>query len=86
MGELKDKTKGTFHEVKGKVTNDRSEELKGKAEKTWGNIQGKVNDVKDNLATDNETETRRSYSGDGYMTQDDAGAQDDSVGTLGHRS
>jgi uncharacterized protein YjbJ (UPF0337 family) len=49
MGELKDKVEGKITELKGKVTNDRSEELKGKAQQAWGAVQGKANDLSDAL-------------------------------------
>ncbi|MGE8546510.1 CsbD family protein [Alcaligenes sp. Marseille-Q7550] len=50
----KDRIKGVAHEVKGaiketvgKVTGNRSVELKGKAEKTAGALERKVGETKD---------------------------------------
>ncbi|MBJ7602299.1 MAG: CsbD family protein [Candidatus Dormibacteraeota bacterium] len=37
---MKDKIKGKAEEVKGKVTGDKGEELKGKARQGVGNVKG----------------------------------------------
>lgn len=47
MSEWKDKLQGKAREVKGKVTGDRGEELKGKAQEAWGDAEGKIDDLKD---------------------------------------
>jgi uncharacterized protein YjbJ (UPF0337 family) len=54
----KDKAKGTFHEVKGKVkekvgraTNDPALEAEGQIEQTRGKIQKKIGQVKKGLGT-----------------------------------
>jgi uncharacterized protein YjbJ (UPF0337 family) len=36
---MKDKMKGKAEEIKGKVTNDRSQELKGKARQRVGSVK-----------------------------------------------
>jgi uncharacterized protein YjbJ (UPF0337 family) len=54
---MKDKIKGSFHEVKGtikeevgKVTNDRNLKAKGKAEKKAGEVQQRIGRAKDTVA------------------------------------
>ena len=42
---MKDQVRGKAEEIKGKVTGDRSEELKGKARQTAGNAKSKVRDI-----------------------------------------
>lgn len=49
MSEWKDKLEGKAKELKGKVTGDRLEELKGKAQEARGEAKGKVNDLRDAL-------------------------------------
>lgn len=45
MGELRDKVEGKAREVKGGVTGDTGEELKGKAQQAKGNLEGAMNDA-----------------------------------------
>jgi uncharacterized protein YjbJ (UPF0337 family) len=47
MSGWRDKLEGKAKEVKGKVTGDRLEEMKGKAQESWGDAQGKMGDLKD---------------------------------------
>jgi uncharacterized protein YjbJ (UPF0337 family) len=54
---MKDKIKGSFHEVKGtikeevgKATNDRNLKAKGKAEKKAGEVQQRIGRAKDTVA------------------------------------
>ena len=42
---MKDQVRGKAEEIKGKVTGDKSEELKGKARQTAGNAKSKVRDI-----------------------------------------
>ena len=46
---LKDRVAGTFKELKGKATNDKTEELVGKIRKAKGKIKDKARDLKDDL-------------------------------------
>lgn len=46
---LKDRVAGTFKELKGKVTNDRTEERAGKLRKAKGKFKDKARDLKDDL-------------------------------------
>lgn len=48
----KDKIKGKFNEVVGKVTDDKSKELKGKAQQKTGEAKEKGKDIADNVAED----------------------------------
>jgi uncharacterized protein YjbJ (UPF0337 family) len=50
VSELRNTIKGTVEEAKGKLTGDRSEEVKGKARKAWGNLEGKMDDLRGDLA------------------------------------
>ena len=43
---MKDQVRGKAEELKGKVTGDRKEELKGKARQAVGNVKRAVRDVK----------------------------------------
>jgi len=45
MGELQDKAKGKFKEIKGTVTGDKSEKRKGKALQARGAAKGKIADI-----------------------------------------
>ena len=49
MGEFKDKIEGTVKEKEGELTDDTMREKQGEAQKEWGNAQGKVEDVKDEI-------------------------------------
>jgi uncharacterized protein YjbJ (UPF0337 family) len=42
---LKDQVRGKAEEIHGKVTGDKSEELKGKARQSVGNAKSKVRDI-----------------------------------------
>jgi uncharacterized protein YjbJ (UPF0337 family) len=44
---MKDQIRGKAEEIKGKVTGDRREEIKGKARQAVGNVKRTVRDVKD---------------------------------------
>jgi uncharacterized protein YjbJ (UPF0337 family) len=71
MGEWKDKLEGKAREIKGKVTGDRAEELKGKAQQAWGEAEGKFDDVKDawknrNAESSSTNEPDGPYAGEGY--------------------
>lgn len=50
MGELKDKVQGTAKEAAGTVTGDDEMKNKGRAQETWGNVQGTANDVKNKVS------------------------------------
>jgi uncharacterized protein YjbJ (UPF0337 family) len=43
---MKDQVQGKAEEMKGKLTGDKSEELKGKARQTAGNAKRAVRDIK----------------------------------------
>jgi len=43
---MKDQVRGKAEEMKGKLTGDKSEELKGKARQTAGNAKRAVRDIK----------------------------------------
>jgi len=51
MGELKDKVQGKAKEVAGTVTGDDQQQMEGKAQKTWGGVQGTANDLRDTAGT-----------------------------------
>lgn len=46
MGEIFDKTKGKMEEIKGSVTNDRSEQTKGIARQEKGQLKGDFEELK----------------------------------------
>ena len=48
----KDKIKGKFNEVVGKVTDDKSKELKGKAQQKAGEAKEKGKNIADDVAGD----------------------------------
>ncbi|GAC1405049.1 MAG: hypothetical protein NVSMB52_18850 [Chloroflexota bacterium] len=50
MGELQDKVEGKVKNVTGAVTGDDSKQAEGKTQETWGNVQGKANDLKDKVS------------------------------------
>jgi len=50
MAGTEDKIKGQFNETKGKVTNDTSEEMKGKAQQTEGSAKNTAQDLKDKVS------------------------------------
>jgi uncharacterized protein YjbJ (UPF0337 family) len=44
---MKDKLEGKFDEIKGEVTGDQSEELKGKGQQKVGDVKEGIDDLKD---------------------------------------
>ena len=46
---LKDRLAGTCKELKGKSTNDKTEEMVGKLRKAKGKLKDKARDLKDDL-------------------------------------
>lgn len=56
---MKDEIKGKVDEMKGKVTGDRSEEMKGKAEQAGDKIRRQVRDVKADLTNESDYERSR---------------------------
>lgn len=50
MGEWTDKVEGKTKEAAGTVTRDDSMRDEGKAQSTWGNVEGKANDVKHSVS------------------------------------
>jgi uncharacterized protein YjbJ (UPF0337 family) len=76
MGEWKDKLQGKAREIKGKVSDDRLEELKGKAQQARGEAKGKIDDLKNawerhNAEESDANEADRSYAGEGYDPETD---------------
>ncbi len=53
---MKDEVKGKAHEIKGKVTGDRSEEMKGKAEQAGDKVRRAGRDIKDDLTNHGDRE------------------------------
>jgi uncharacterized protein YjbJ (UPF0337 family) len=51
---MKDKAQGKFEELKGKVTQDKPEELKGKGRQTLGDVKNTVRDA----TGDSEADTK----------------------------
>ncbi|HEY4889239.1 MAG TPA: CsbD family protein [Candidatus Dormibacteraeota bacterium] len=49
---MKDQVRGKAEEIKGKLTGDRPEELKGKARQQVGNVKRTVRDVKEDIRTE----------------------------------
>ena len=47
MSGWRDKLEGKAKEVKGKVTGDRLEEMKGKAQVAWGDAKDRAGDLED---------------------------------------
>jgi uncharacterized protein YjbJ (UPF0337 family) len=50
MGEWTDKIEGKGKEAVGTITGDDSKKNEGKAQSTWGNVEGKANDVKSDIS------------------------------------
>ena len=46
---MKDQVRGKAEEIKGKVTGDKKEELKGKARQTVGNAKRAFRDIKEDV-------------------------------------
>ncbi|HEY2597657.1 MAG TPA: CsbD family protein [Candidatus Dormibacteraeota bacterium] len=42
---MKDQARGKAEEIKGKITGDKAEELRGKARQTAGNAKSQVRDI-----------------------------------------
>ena len=53
---MKDEIKGKADELKGKVTGDRSEEMKGKAEQAGDKLRRNARDIKEDLKHDSDSE------------------------------
>jgi uncharacterized protein YjbJ (UPF0337 family) len=51
MGEWKDKAEGTIKETVGKVTDDQSMQNEGRAQDTWGHVEGAANNIKDKVGS-----------------------------------
>ncbi|MFK4567070.1 CsbD family protein [Enterococcus sp. UD-01] len=49
INDAKDKVEGTAKEAHGKVTDDKSKELEGKAQSTFGDAKGKARDAGDDI-------------------------------------
>jgi uncharacterized protein YjbJ (UPF0337 family) len=49
---MKDQVRGKAEEIKGKLTGDRREEIKGKARQKVGNVKRTVRDVKEDVRTE----------------------------------
>jgi len=52
---MKDEIKGKADELKGKLTGDKSEEMKGKAEQTGDKVRRNARDLRDDLTEGSET-------------------------------
>lgn len=59
---MKDQVRGKAEEMKGKVTGDRSQELKGKARQSVGNAKSKVRDLQADIKE--EAHKHSNYNGD----------------------
>jgi len=55
---MKDQVRGKAEELKGKVTGDRKEELKGKARQKVGDVKRAVRDVKGDVRAANKPSSR----------------------------
>jgi uncharacterized protein YjbJ (UPF0337 family) len=64
MGEWTDKIEGKAKEAAGTVTGDESKKNKGKAQSTWGDVEGKGNDIKNDIS--NAADEFKSNSNDTY--------------------
>lgn len=51
---MKDEIKGKADELKGKLTGDKSEEMKGKAEQAGDKVRRNARDLRDDLTEDTE--------------------------------
>lgn len=58
---MKDQIKGKAEEIKGRVTGDRSEEMRGKAHQAEDKVRRAVRDIKEDVkeGVDNEKERER---------------------------
>jgi uncharacterized protein YjbJ (UPF0337 family) len=58
---MKDEIKGKVEEIKGRVTGDRSEEMRGKAHQAEDKVRRTVRDIKEDVkeGVDNEKEKER---------------------------
>lgn len=75
MSEWKDKLEGKAKELKGKVSGDRLEEMKGKAQQARGDVEGKLGDLKDawkrrSAEGSRPDETDGPYPGEGYQPEE----------------
>ena len=55
----KDKVEGKFHEVKGAVTGNKGEELKGKAQGAKADVTHEAKKTREDVREASDTETRR---------------------------
>ena len=56
---MKDEIKGKVDEMKGKITGDRSEEMKGKAEQAGDKVRREARDIKEDLTDEGDYEGAR---------------------------
>jgi uncharacterized protein YjbJ (UPF0337 family) len=57
---MKDQIRGKAEEMKGKVTGDRSEEMKGKARQAVGKVKRDVRDLKGDLTSKSASKSKAS--------------------------
>jgi len=62
---MKDQIRGKAEELKGKVTGDRREEMKGKARQGVGNVKKDVRDVRDDVRDEMNRNRMRSDENSG---------------------
>ena len=61
---MKDKIVGKLQEIKGRVTGDKAEELKGKARQKVGSVKQAAGDVRDRVVRNEPRESDRGVLGD----------------------
>ncbi|HKC19007.1 MAG TPA: CsbD family protein [Candidatus Dormibacteraeota bacterium] len=66
---MKDEVKGKVDEMKGKVTGDRSEEMKGKAEQAGDKLRRNARDIKEDVTNESDHDRARRER-DGDMTRE----------------
>jgi uncharacterized protein YjbJ (UPF0337 family) len=67
---MKDKIKGKAEEVKGKVTGDKVEELKGRARQQVGSVKQTVKEIRHDAEHRNDGTKNRATSTDGTTRSD----------------
>jgi uncharacterized protein YjbJ (UPF0337 family) len=75
---MRDAIKGKAHEIKGKITGDKSEELKGKAEQAADKAKRTGRDIRDDVGQEAD---RAKHEGEMERDQVERNRQDESQGT-----
>ncbi len=66
---MKDEIKGKAHEIKGKLTGDKEEEMRGKAEQAGDKLRRTARDIKEDITNKSEDEREREREAENVREQ-----------------